>query len=42
MCIKLGARVPARQILEEVYQEWERLYGEQFYEKRDEGKLKKL
>lgn len=34
MCIKLKAVVPARQILEEVYQEWKNLYGKEFFEKR--------
>lgn len=37
MCIKLGAKVPAREILEDVYEHWKNLHGKQFYEKLAKG-----
>lgn len=34
MCIKLKARVPAREILEETYQNWKDLYGKDYYNRK--------
>mmetsp|Transcript_13124 Transcript_13124/g.22170 ORF Transcript_13124/g.22170 Transcript_13124/m.22170 type:complete len:103 (+) Transcript_13124:1680-1988(+) len=33
MCIKLKAKVPARQILEDTYQNWKDIYGQEFFKK---------
>lgn len=42
MCIKLRAKVPAREILEDVYDNWNELHGDQFYKKASEGTIKKM
>jgi len=34
MCAKLRAKVPAREVLEEVKREWTLLYGDEFYKQQ--------
>lgn len=34
MCIKLGAQVPAREVLEDTYDHWKRMHGAQFYQRQ--------